>query len=247
MFSYIAPVAPHPPRAMAETKLSIKLLVDKSANKVLFAEVGKDFVDFLFNLLATPLGTIVKLLTKKNMVGSVGNLYESVKNLSQSYIQPDQKKEYLLNPRALTCVAQVPLLLPNDVPDDTKDYYMCGNSYQHYYVTNTPGVSCPSCGCQMSRKMQYVESQRMTEDNTTGEKGGYVKGVVTYMVMDDLAVMPMSTISTITLLNKFNVKEVGNLEERVVDVGFNEGVALVKASLQSTTVLTDIFLGKMQL
>nr|DAD45985.1 TPA_asm: hypothetical protein HUJ06_004215 [Nelumbo nucifera] len=97
----------------------------------------------------------------------------------------------------------------------------------------------------MSTKMQYVESQATNKVATTGdEEGGYVKGVVTYMVMDDLAVSPMSTISTITLLNKFNVKDVGTLEERVVHLGYDEGLSLLKASLQSTTVLTDIFLGK---
>ncbi|KAI9156679.1 hypothetical protein LWI28_010487 [Acer negundo] len=44
-------------------------------------------------------------------------------------------------------------------------------------------------------------------------EGGFVKGVVTYMVMDDLEVKPVSTITSITMLNKFNVKDVGVLEE----------------------------------
>ena len=46
--------------------------------------------------------------------------------------------------------------------------------------------------------------------------------VVTYMVMDDLVVKPMSTISCVTLLNRFNVKDVGVLEEKVVDLGIDE-------------------------
>ena len=52
--------------------------------------------------------------------------------------------------------------------------------------------------------------------------GGFVKGVVTYTVMDDLVVKPMSKISSITLPNKFNVKDVGDLEESVVEVGMSE-------------------------
>ena len=51
-----------------------------------------------------------------------------------------------------------------------------------------------------------------------------MKGVVTYMVMDDLVVQPMSTISSIALLNRFNVKEVGALEEKFVNLGMNEVV-----------------------
>ncbi|KAM3307873.1 hypothetical protein P3S67_009617 [Capsicum chacoense] len=56
---------------------------------------------------------------------------------------------------------------------------------------------------------------------------GFVKDVVTYMVTDDLVVKPMSTISCIALLNKFNVKDVGVLEELVVSFGMEEcaGVA----------------------
>ena len=50
----------------------------------------------------------------------------------------------------------------------------------------------------------------------------YVKGVVTYTIMDDLTVTPTSTISIITMFDKFNAKEVGALEENVIGVGMNE-------------------------
>lgn len=54
---------------MATCKVSLKLLIDTKGNKVLFAEAGKDFVDFLFNLLSLPLGNVINLLTKNSMVG----------------------------------------------------------------------------------------------------------------------------------------------------------------------------------
>ena len=57
---------------------------------------------------------------------------------------------------------------------------------------------------------------------TSSSKSGFVKEIVTYMVMDDLVILPMSTISSITLLNKFNVKEVGALQEKVVKLGMAE-------------------------
>ncbi|KAM7492086.1 hypothetical protein LguiA_035007 [Lonicera macranthoides] len=75
------------------------------------------------------------------------------------------------------------------------------------------------------------------------EEGGFVKWVVTYMAMDDLVVKPMSTLSSITLLNKFNIKEVGGLEEKVVNLGMDEGLKLLKTSLQSKMVLPNMFLG----
>ena len=48
------------------------------------------------------------------------------------------------------------------------------------------------------------------------------KGVVTCMVMDDLAVKPMSTISSITLLNALRVKDLESLEEKTVEIDMGE-------------------------
>ena len=69
---------------MASTTVSLKLLVDSTSERVLFAEAGKDFVDFLFNILSLPVGTVIGLLTKQDMVGCLVNLYESLENLSDT-------------------------------------------------------------------------------------------------------------------------------------------------------------------
>ncbi|KAM4104570.1 hypothetical protein ACJW30_06G168400 [Castanea mollissima] len=94
----------------------------------------------------------------------------------------------------------------------------------------------------MTREVRFVDPPSAVSTGSSSSEGGYVKGVVTYMVMDNLEVKPMSTISSITLLNKFDVKEIGALEEKVVELGMDEGVKLLKASLQSKSVLTDVFL-----
>ncbi|CAO2193699.1 unnamed protein product [Urochloa humidicola] len=60
--------------------------------------------------------------------------------------------------------------------------------------------------------------------------------------MDDLTVTPMSTISSITLLNAFAVTDLAALQEKTVHLSYREGLAILKASLQSKTVLTDVFL-----
>ncbi|XP_077245003.1 uncharacterized protein LOC143884979 [Tasmannia lanceolata] len=227
------------------TKLNLKLLVDKKANKVLFAEAGKDFADFLMSLLALPVGSVIKLLTKQKMVGCLGKLYDSVENLSETYIQSGHNKNLLLNPEMASFPSSPnpPLLLQNDKSTATKKYFRCSSSYSHNYITDVPGNVCPQCGCQMTTELTYVLRNNTANTVSNGE-GGFVKGVVTYMVMDDLVLTPMSTISSITLLNKFNVKDTGVLEEKVVEVGMKEGLALLKASLQSKTALSDVFLGK---
>ncbi|XP_010232911.1 uncharacterized protein LOC104582979 [Brachypodium distachyon] len=82
------------------TTLSLKLLVDSKAQRVLYAEAGKDVVDFLFSLLTLPVGTVVKLLTADSMVGCVGNLYGSVDKLDTIYICRKDAKKSLLTPAA---------------------------------------------------------------------------------------------------------------------------------------------------
>ncbi|XVE69087.1 hypothetical protein DITRI_Ditri09bG0122000 [Diplodiscus trichospermus] len=64
------------------------------------------------------------------------------------------------------------------------------------------------------------------------------KGVVTYMVMDDLMVEPVSTISSVALLYSFKIKDIGVLQEKIIKIGLDE------ASSQSKTMLTNVFFGK---
>jgi hydroxymethylpyrimidine/phosphomethylpyrimidine kinase len=73
----------------------------------------------------------------------------------------------------------------------------------------------------MNNEVQYVGNKKVAEKRTFIHNG-FVKDVVTFMVMDDLVIEPMSTISSITLLNKFNVKEIGTLQEKVVEMGMDE-------------------------
>ncbi|KAF8365204.1 hypothetical protein HHK36_032788 [Tetracentron sinense] len=222
---------------MATTKVSLKLLIDTKAHKVLFAEASKDFIDFLFSLLSLPVGTVVRLLGKHGMLGSLGNLYDGVQNLNETYVQPNQNMDCLLNPKAATCALRVARLLPS-VESTAGKFFVCGSI--HRCVTDNPTAICPHCKHPMSTEIPYIAPETSNAVSTGG--GGFVKGVVTYMVMDDLAVMSMSTISSITVLNRFNVKEVTTLEEKVVDFGAEECLELLKASLQSKAVLTQVFL-----
>ncbi|KAH7840892.1 hypothetical protein Vadar_023007 [Vaccinium darrowii] len=214
-------------------KVSLKLMIDTKAKRVLFAEAGKDFVDFLFNLLHLPVGTMVRLLAEQTMVGTLGNLYESIQNLSESYFLSNLMKDFVLKPNTPIYAPQVPLLSFDGGSSVPKKYYTCSgngplahnyNSQYHGYVAGNAGAICPTCRSKLSQQIRYVaEANEVVAD---GE--GFVKGVVTYMVMDDLVVTPLSTVAITTTMNKFNVKDVGTVEERVVDLGMPEGLKLLK-------------------
>ncbi|CAL2241310.1 unnamed protein product [Prunus armeniaca] len=165
---------------------------------------------------------------------------------------PNLNRDTLLKPEAPIGGANVPHLLTND-ESLAKMVYMCG-SY-HRFIADDPRAICPQCKYTLSTEVPYVAAQAITE-GSSGGGGGYVKDVVTYMIMDNLEVKPMSTISCIAMLNRFNVKEVGTLEERMVLLGmddvcipkllstFRTGLKLLKASLESNAVLTNVFLEK---
>ncbi|KAJ4748719.1 hypothetical protein LUZ62_083125 [Rhynchospora pubera] len=251
-----------------ESKFALKLLIDKNCNKVLFGEAGKDFVDFIFSLLSLPLGAVTKLLTKDSMVGSIGEIYDSLSKLDENYVLSDKKVSSLLNPRVVaTSSLDLNFLLPPATDEHSKRraIYICSNTRQknsnyyspsspgHYsqsnnassiceYVSEVKGITCPGCNNRLDKVAQFVNPVMSGGGAVESEYEGFVEGVVTYSVMDDLTVVPMSTISSITLLNKFQIKDLGSLEERTVGVGFEEGLKLLKVSLQSKTVLTDVFL-----
>lgn len=222
-----------------ESTMRLKLLIDTKGKRVLFAEADKDFVDFLIHILCLPVGTVIGLLRKQEMLGSLANLYGSIENLNDSYLQPNQTKDTFLKPvPPVSGGSSLPLLAPNGAPAPTvKKFYRCGQCA--LYVSDDPNMVCPNCRRNMVTNMIYVAPPPAKQ--MSGE-GGFVKGVVTYMVMDDLVVMPLSNISSITLLNKFNIKDVSTLEEKVVHLGMDEAVMLLNASLQSKEVLTDVFL-----
>ncbi|XP_062232522.1 uncharacterized protein LOC133929762 [Phragmites australis] len=228
------------------TTLTMKLLVDSSPlrRRVVFAEAGKDTVDFLFSLLALPAGTAVKLLGKESMVGCMANIYGSAERLEDPYVQPGAAKD------AILCAAMPPpaaarpnsWIFPLPVPAP-KSFFHCGTNYSscRSYVTEVRGTGCPNCGNQMVIDAKLIESPALVALVRTGFVQG---GMVAYTVTDDLVITPMSNVSTIALLNTCGVRDLGTLQERTVQIGHKEGLEILTSSLQSKTVLTDVFLGK---
>ena len=150
----------------AAPKMSLKLLINKKDNKVVFAEAEYSFIDFLFNLLTLPIGTIVSFLPKENCLR---NLHESINKLEEAYLLPNQS-----NDSPLKLNTPVDAILPFFDPP-------------------------------------LSWSDRHVKDN-----------LVTYMVANDLSVTPMSMTSTMALFKKYNISEVGVLEEKVVAIGLEE-------------------------
>jgi hypothetical protein len=222
---------PTPPTA----PLSMKLLIDRKARRLLFAEASKDVVDFLFSLLVLPVGAAVRLLGKDGVAGSVGSLYGSVEGLDYAYVQPGAAKDALLRPAVLCSLLDGSSLLrllpppPGHHPTTTSSrsllLYRCTsifNSSCRTYITDAYGKACPTCGNLMTAAAQYLPPAAQMP----AAAAGFVQGVVTYTVMDNLTVMPMSAISSFTLLHAFAVTDLAALQEKTVQLGYNEVIEL---------------------
>ncbi|CAN1176260.1 hypothetical protein LINPERHAP2_LOCUS32446 [Linum perenne] len=199
-------------------QVSLKLLIDKQTRKVVYAEAGKEFVDFLVTILSLPLGTVTTLLSKNDMIGCLGSLYKSIEDLNDLYIiqSTTQSKKSILNPRGLYTPTKKTTLLPTDASAGTRSFYMCLNSHNHTYsisVTEDKQAICPQCNKRMDTCMGYLDTA-----NSGGKESGFVKGVVSYMIMDNLEVKPMSTVSIMAAFNRVNIKDVAALEEKVIKV-----------------------------
>ncbi|KAJ0101346.1 hypothetical protein Patl1_06277 [Pistacia atlantica] len=89
------------------------------------------------------------------MISSVGNLYESIQNLADSYLLPNQVKNSLLHPTALLCATDMPLVLSGT---QNRTPYVCPD--RHPYVGDVPNSLCPLpyCKKKMTTKFNYVPS-----------------------------------------------------------------------------------------
>ncbi|XP_047057645.1 uncharacterized protein LOC124664088 [Lolium rigidum] len=232
--------------ATTRPALSMKLLIDTKAQRVLFAEVNKDVVDFLFSLLALPVATAVRLLGSDSMVGSVGNLYSSVVKIDGAYVLNEDDIDALLKPTVSSHAAASNtslLRLPDPSP---KGFFRCDRCKSPRYMTDERGTKCLECRTPMMVEIRCVrpDSGGSRQAATVGSARGFVQGIVTYTVTDNLKVTPMSSISSMTLLISHGVMDFSALQEKTVRLGSTAGLAILKASLQSKTVLTDVFLAK---
>ncbi|KAL3635450.1 hypothetical protein CASFOL_019997 [Castilleja foliolosa] len=68
--------------------------------------------------------------------------------------------------------------------------------------------------------------------------GNYVKGQKMYMATDDLTVTPLCMSSSISIFKQLNVP-FSDVKELELDIGLKEALSILKASLTSTSALTD--------
>uniref|UniRef100_A0A3Q7XX29 Uncharacterized protein LOC101500403 n=1 Tax=Cicer arietinum TaxID=3827 RepID=A0A3Q7XX29_CICAR len=246
-----------------EEEVTLKLLVNKVTNKVIFAEAEKDFVDVLFSFLTFPLGTISRLLEKESSIGplrfgSVNTLYHSVEDLDKGCFGKHVSKEMLLqtaNSSQHYC-RNVKLNIDDSEPTE---YFVCSKFPScdgDRLVISINKHNCCHCGSPMTRSVLLKHFN-----------DGFVKDGATFIITDDLTVMPNSMdITNFGFLQNFGIKNATSVKEMTVSVTKEKYATviaaaildfelqlhwlhvldLLKCSLFSKTALTHLFLREKQ-
>lgn len=157
------------------------------------------------------------------MVGCIGNLYGSVEEMDSAHLPSADARNALLSQpggygsgtRHLRLQAPATAATPLE---PALEVFQCGKGGHDSccnYVTVARSAPCRLCRGKMSVPIEVVGFS-----DPAGV--GFVKEVVTYPIMDDLKVSPVSVVSSITVLKALGVSDISTLQEMTVRVGYAE-------------------------
>ncbi|CAE5966620.1 unnamed protein product [Arabidopsis arenosa] len=216
---------------VADKLVTLKVYVRKTDRAVLYAECREEFVDFLFTFLAIPLEFAWELSIENGNMGCVGNLCRSVKDLSFEK-QKEATVSKCILPYYYNGRAQ-----PLDVVIQESPEYECLVSYYGHNMLS-----------KKINKAVLSNGEILAKFTSVPASIGLVKEETNFIVSDDLVVTPMNSSSTISLLSKLQMN-IGDIEEQVISIGKAEATSLLRASLITTSALTNglsNFLSKME-
>ncbi|XP_060202196.1 uncharacterized protein LOC132630657 [Lycium barbarum] len=168
-------------------KLELKLTVRKSTNKVLCAEAGNDFVDFIFNFLTIPIGSIEDALKGSSGLGCIDNFYKSVEAVDSKWFNvPPKRDSYRSEENAVDNFKTI-LLKPGVAPYHISEYQLLQISEGKSEIYN------------------LYDIRHFVRGNYIRNHKKFAKEPSLFYVMDNLEVRPMSSTSTICLLQELNV------------------------------------------
>ncbi|XP_076954918.1 uncharacterized protein LOC143629564 [Bidens hawaiensis] len=180
-------------------------MVHKEEMKVMFAEADSNFVDTLFSIMTLPMAAIVRLFRTR----------------PDEEVKPIRSRVYLI---FLAIVRR-----------QKKTNGCCLIQELHHMIRRRKSGACLSisslakcryCGKMMDREVKY-------EDSTSGddcEGGVFVSDFASYIVTDDLCVMPNSPISIVQLLCELEITAVSFLDEMTIDIGLDQILTLLKGA-----------------
>ncbi|EXB30493.1 hypothetical protein L484_006043 [Morus notabilis] len=222
--------------------ISLKVLVDKEKNRVIFAECDNDFVDILFSFLTNPMGTIIRLASKHSLsarIGCMNNLYTSVESIDVQHFQNKVCRTMLLSPRngAESHCMNLKLKIDDAEP---RQFYICWSNEcrtSKFKLLSCYREAICECGNEMYSEFSPPETAIPAADRVV-----FVKVTNRYIISDDLQVMVLCSATSFSLLSKSGVMDWSTIEEKTFNLAINEVLDLLVRALVSRTPLTETLL-----
>ncbi|KAK8971082.1 hypothetical protein KSP40_PGU004373 [Platanthera guangdongensis] len=159
----------------AENEIILELFLNKRNNEVLCAEVGEDFINFLFSFLTFPLGSALGFLSVNisHLGGCIHNLYSSAKSMSSDCFKSEICRDMLLTPKLSTFYEYKKQILKLK-EGLLKEFIVSGKITGKTFIEQNP------------------KSPKGEKDND----GAFVTSSKRFMISDNLRVTPLSLISS---------------------------------------------------
>ncbi|GER55058.1 hypothetical protein STAS_32698 [Striga asiatica] len=222
---------------------SLKVATNKQKTKVLFAEADNQFVDVLLSFLTLLLGKIVKILgshdgDKCSKIGSLTTLYNGLVDLDISNFEAEGSKLMLLDsvsPPAAKCRN-----LKLNINDYRVTRYFCcldlscvcskKENMSLYW-----GIARCDCGKALTREVPLRSVKKMPPEHGNG---GFVVSGSTFVIFDDMMIMPNSSSSVLQIVSNLGIKADIDWDLKDVIIGYDEAFRILKASLVSKHALS---------
>ncbi|XP_059650152.1 uncharacterized protein LOC132295907 [Cornus florida] len=188
-----------------------------------------------FIFMTMPIGTIIRLTREQALkwgIGCLNNLYESIENLDDKHPQSEKCKEMLLCPRSAAEIYSRNLKL-DFVDSNSNEYYVCGSG-----CTLSP---YKTARCHCGNHIGYMVKLK-NPVSLPGGGGVFVKPTARFMITDDFQVLPMSTMTCLTLLKELGAVDGSTIKERCINIGKDEVLKLINCSLTSMAHFSETVL-----
>ncbi|CAL4958286.1 unnamed protein product [Urochloa decumbens] len=235
---------------------TIKLVVDTRYRRVLFAKITTDVVDFLHALLISP-DTPVSLDDMACWAGCTDNIVASVEELDYLVAEAEAEEGEDEDDDDDENEDAPPSPPPQQQQQARRRFFVCRGKRGagcDVYLAERSDTRCPSCGWLMDAEAPRDSpgagcSWPPPPRDSPGAGCSWPPpppprrdspGAVTCTLMDDLSIGP--TPDDILGLAIMKGASAAAFQEETVRLGRKEGLKILKASLKSKTVLTEVFL-----
>ncbi|CAA0808594.1 Unknown protein [Striga hermonthica] len=229
------PKTEKPAASNSEKMMIMKVIIQKSTHELLFALAEDDFVDFLFSFLTIPLGGALSLVGSSSCPTSLYNLYTSVQNINgDKYLTKDTKTK-LRKTEIPVGFISLNQLFPLTEGGFSELYFVGASALPgliDYLSPSTVTYRTPFLG-----HVRFRESNLLHLKSPKGN-GNYVKGPTMYMVTNDLTVTPFCVASSLSIFDRLGIP-LSDVDELELNIGLEEALSILKASLASTSALTN--------